>query len=81
VHDPVELLAERAHRRALELRMLELEHVCRHFDGTTMTLWQYVQTVDGRPDAGQWAVVVDSLREMVTAYGPRDARGRGTAAI
>jgi hypothetical protein len=58
---------------ALALRITELEYVLRHFDRTSMDLHHYVRSVDGLPDAAQWTMVVEQVRDMVDAYGGRNS--------
>ena len=38
-----------------------------------MDLHHYVRSVDGLPDAAQWTMVVEQVRDMVDAYGGRNS--------
>lgn len=61
--------------RAKRLRIEELEHILRHFDGTSMHLLHYVRAIDGMPTEAEWTLVKEQIEEMVDPYGPRNANG------
>jgi hypothetical protein len=56
---------------ALALRVVELEMMLRHLDRHSLDLLLYAAAVDGIPDADEWAVVLDLIREVRDAYGLR----------
>jgi hypothetical protein len=56
---------------ALALRVVELEMMLRHLDRHSLDLFLYAAAVDGIPDADEWAVVLDLIREVRDAYGLR----------
>jgi hypothetical protein len=57
---------------ALAMKIADLEHILRHFDKTSMDLHLYVRAIDGMPDAAEWELVRDQIKDMVDAYGPRN---------
>lgn len=61
---------------AHDLRIKELEHMLRHFDGASMHLFHYANAIDGLPTQAEWQLVKDQLEEMVDPYGPRNPHGR-----
>lgn len=74
--DPVPFtLTERGELVAKRLRIEELEHILRHFDRTSMTLFHYTKNIDGLPTADEWKVIREQLDEMVDPYGPRNPHG------
>jgi hypothetical protein len=52
-------------------RVEELEGILKHLDRHSLDLLLYVQSVEGLPDAVEWAAVVDLIREVRDAYGLR----------
>jgi hypothetical protein len=58
---------------ALAMRVVELERLLRHFDGTSMDLHLYVRAIDGLPTEPEWTLIREQIAEMVDAYGPRNA--------
>jgi len=61
---------------AKRLRIAELEHILRHFDGASMHLLHYVRAIKGLPTSEQWQLIRDQIDEMVDADGPRNLNGR-----
>ncbi|HEY7822820.1 MAG TPA: hypothetical protein VIG24_08310 [Acidimicrobiia bacterium] len=65
-------ITERGELLAKRLRIEELEHILRHFDRTSMTLFHYIRSIDGLPTADEWQVIREQIDEMVDPYGPRN---------
>ena len=57
---------------ALAMKIADLEHILRHFDKTSMDLHLYVRAIDGMPDAAEWELMQDQIKNIVDAYGPRN---------
>ena len=57
---------------AIALKVVELEHILRHFDRTSMDLYHYTRAVTGTPDADEWQLIKEQIAEMVGPYGPRN---------
>lgn len=70
------LPSEKAQLLSVRLRVEELEHILRHFDGASMHLLHYVRAIEGLPTREQWQLIRDQIDEMVAADGPRNFNGR-----
>lgn len=62
---------DKAHVLSLSARVEELERILRHLDRHSLDLWLYVDHVSGVPDAEEWTIVKDLIREVRDAYGLR----------
>jgi hypothetical protein len=65
---------------ALALTIETLEAQLRHFDGTSMDLWNYVRLID-MPNESEWRLVVAQIWDMVNPDGDRNPYRRSDAAV
>jgi hypothetical protein len=65
---------------ALLFTIEKLEEQLRHFDGTSMHLWNYVRLIDF-PNEEEWRLVVAQIWDMVNPDGNRNSYRRSDALV
>lgn len=67
------VLSDKAQVLVLRNRLREVHDTLTHLDAATFDLREYARTVEGTPDADEWAVVLELLEEVRDVYGLRSA--------